>query len=126
MNANNVDRPTVVTIAFAKMETLKNMKGEAADKLVLYFSDHKQNLALNGVNFDSIVEISGQRDSDHWPDTRIEVYRTTTEMAGKTKPCIRVQAPQEMPLRKPAKAATPAPKSAAKPSAKEEMDDEFE
>jgi hypothetical protein len=82
MNASNVDRPIVVTISFAKMETLENTKGETDEKLVVYFSDHKQNLALNGVNFDAICEISGEDDSDRWADTRIEIFRTTTEVAG--------------------------------------------
>lgn len=122
LNANNVDRPIVVTIAFAKMETLENTKGETADKLVLYFSDHKQNLALNGVNFDSIVDISGEDDSDRWPGTRIEIYRTTTEVAGKATPCIRVREPQsEMALKKPA----PSQEKEQKKSLKDEMEDEI-
>jgi hypothetical protein len=94
LNADNVERPIVATIAFAKMETLKNTKGESDEKLVVFFSDNKQNLALNGVNFDSIVDISGEDDSDRWSGTRIEIYRTTTEVAGKATPCIRVREPQ--------------------------------
>ena len=92
LNASNVDHSIVATISFAKMEKLDNLKGESEDKLVVYFSDHKQNLALNGVNFDSIVDITGEDDSDHWAGHRIEIYRTTTAVAGKMTPCIRVRA----------------------------------
>lgn len=97
LNASNVDQnhPLVATIEFAKTETLEGKNGNAEEKLILYFSDCKQTLALNGVNFDSIVEITGKDDSDDWAGTKIEVFRTMTEMAGKRTPCIRVRAPQE-------------------------------
>ena len=123
MNASNVDRPIVATIAFAKMETLENTKGETDTKLVVYFSDHKQNLALNGVNFDAICEISGEDDSDRWADTRIEIFRTTTEVAGKATPCVRVRAPQTEMALKPA--AKPAPNSATSPKPKKPLKDEM-
>jgi hypothetical protein len=96
LNASNVaqDRPIVATIEFAKMETLEGKNGNAEEKLILYFNDHKQVLALNGVNFDSIAEITGEDDSDRWTGVKIEIYRTMTEMKGRQTPCIRVRAPQ--------------------------------
>ena len=124
LNADNVPSPIVVTIAFAKKEPLENMKGQSEDKCVLYFSDHKQNLALNGINFDSVEDISGEDDTDRWPGTRIEIYRTMTEVSGKPTPCIRVRAPStEMALGKPVAKSTPETET-TKP-AKADMNDEI-
>jgi hypothetical protein len=119
LNANNVDQdhPIVATIEFAKMETLESKNGNTEEKLLLYFSDCKQVLALNGVNFDTIVEIAGEDDSDRWDGTKIEIYRTMTEMKGKQTPCIRVRAPQT--------AATPRAKAKASAAKLEEMNDEI-
>jgi hypothetical protein len=119
LNASNVDQdhPIVATIEFAKMETLESKNGNTEEKLIVYFSDHKQVLALNGVNFDAIVAITGKNDSDRWTDVKIEIYRTMTEMKGKQTPCIRVRAPQT-------EATTAKPKS--RKSSQEEMDDSIE
>jgi len=121
LNASNVasDHPIVATIEFAKMETLESKNGNTDEKLILYFSDCKQVLALNGVNFDAIAGIAGEDNSDRWAGTKIEIYRTTTEMKGKQTPCIRVRAPQTE--------ATTRPKlKAKKPLVDEEMNDAIE
>jgi hypothetical protein len=123
MNAGNIEKPTVATISFAKIETLENTKGQTDEKLVVFFSDHKQNLALNTVNFDSIVEISNQYDSDHWAGVAIEIFRTMTEVGGKPTPCIRVRAPGSAP--KPAPAPSLKKVEELKNTVAEEMDDEI-
>ena len=124
-NAGNVDRPTVVTIAFDKMETLENLQGERDEKCVLYFENDARRLALNGVNWDACVEITGQEDSKRWAGHQIEIFPTTTEMAGKVKPCIRIRAPgsegasTETAIRRPIAKTVKSEKSL-----KEEVDDE--
>jgi hypothetical protein len=125
LNSGNVTSPIVVTVAFAKMETLENSRGETDEKCIVYFSDCKQVLALNGINWDSIEQISGESDTDRWPDTRIEIYPSMTEVSGKPKACIRVRAPQEMPLKAPTKPAptTPTKPATAKPAATGHDDD---
>jgi len=87
------DRPIVATILFAKMEDLDNGTGKPERKLIVYFSDLRQSLALNRANFDAIAGIVGSDDTDLWPDTKIELYRTTTDLRGRQTPCVRVQAP---------------------------------
>jgi hypothetical protein len=109
INAASLESPTVVTIAFAKIERLENMKGESEDKLVVYFEDHKQHLACNATNFDSICEITNQFDSENWGGHKVELYRDTTRVGGKTVPCVRVRAPSgnKAPASKPPSSSKP-------------------
>jgi len=95
--ADLADKPRVLEIASAPLETLKSNGGEQ-NKIVVYFKNAKKSLPLNRVNFDSIADIVGDDETDRWPGTRVEVYPTTTEIQGKTVACIRIRAPQELPL----------------------------
>ena len=107
LNADNVNHSIIGTISFVKMETLESRKGEVDKKPVVYFSDLKQNLVLNPTRWDEIVEITGEDADDRWVDSRIEIYRTMTEVGGKPTPCIRCRAPSEMTLKKPAAKSMP-------------------
>ena len=109
-------KPVVVTIESAPIETLKNGKGEES-KTVLYFRKTKKALPLNRVNWDSVCDITGEADTENWPDHRIELFPTTTEMKGETVPCIRIRAPAQREFPKP---KPPAPK----PPLADELDDE--
>jgi hypothetical protein len=86
-------RPAVLVIEHANPELLKNNEGISKDKLVLYFKGHKKALVVNTTNFDSIIDITGEVDSDNWISHSIELYPTTTMMAGKKVDCIRIRAP---------------------------------
>ena len=71
--------------------------------MVLYFNKTKKTLPLNRVNWDSVADILGD-DTDDWIGGKIELYPTTTEMAGKTVPCVRVrQTNGALPLKKAAR-----------------------
>jgi hypothetical protein len=85
-------KPVVVTIKDARFEILKGTDGKEQGKVVLYFNKTKKTLPLNRVNWDSVADILGD-DTDDWIGGKIELYPTTTEMAGKTVPCIRVRQP---------------------------------
>jgi hypothetical protein len=102
-------KPRVVTIERALLETLKNPEGKEQAKTVLYFAGSKKMLPLNRINWDAVAAIAGD-DTEDWPGARIELYPTTTEMAGKIVDCIRIRAPSQaaMPLR----SAKPAPAAA--------------
>jgi hypothetical protein len=85
-------KPHVLEIASAPLETMTN-NGTEQRKVVVYFKNAKKRLPLNLTNFDAISAIAGTDETDDWPGTRIEVYPTTTEMKGETRPCIRIRAP---------------------------------
>ena len=95
---------------------MKNPDGGEQAKTVLSFRNTKKTLPLNITNWDAIADVTGEADTDQWPGYRIELFPTTTEMKGKTVDCIRIRAPAQRELPKPA----PAPKS---PPA-DDMDDD--
>jgi hypothetical protein len=115
-------KPSVVEIASAEQETLKNPQGQEQTKIVLSFVGKQKVLPLNQVNFDSCVDITGQIDSDDWVGCKIEIYPTKTQMGGKLVDAVRIRAPEqgELPVAEKKK------KSAnAKPPLGDEMDDQI-
>jgi hypothetical protein len=85
-------RAWVLTITDAPYETLKN-KGKEEKKTVLHFKETKKLLPLNVTNWSKVCEVTGEDDTDRWPDDQIEVYPDKTPMDGQMVDCIRVRAP---------------------------------
>ena len=106
-------QPLTLMIKSAPVEPLTSPDGKQEKKTVLYF-DNGQKLALNQTNWDAVVDVTGEADTDNWPGHKIEVYPTTTPMGGKTVPCVRVRAPL----------AAPAARSKPKPSDPEPTPDD--
>jgi hypothetical protein len=103
-------KSVVVEIDRAPLEKLKNTKGEEQVKVVLYFVKQKKALPLNLTNFDAVAAICGE-DTEDWPGNRIELFPTTTTMAGKTVDCIRIRSPlsrERPPMSRPAAPTPPA------------------
>jgi hypothetical protein len=87
-------KPVVLTIKSATVEILKDNKtGRDQDKLVLSFDRTEKLLPLNVTNFDAVVDVTGEDDSDRWVGHRIEVFPTTTRLGAKTVACIRIRKP---------------------------------
>jgi hypothetical protein len=86
--------PIVVKISRVTFETLKNPEGKEQQKTVLAFAGAAKTLPLNMVNWDSTAAVCGD-DTDEWPGKKIELYPTTTLMAGKTVDCVRIRKPGE-------------------------------
>jgi hypothetical protein len=101
-------RSRILEIENAPLETLKNANGEVQRKTVLHFANETKSLPLNMINWDAVADICGA-DTDDWAGKKVEVYPTTTLMAGKTVPCIRIRAPRA------SKAASPRAKAAFSP-----------
>jgi hypothetical protein len=117
LKASDFPQPRALKIKKARVETLKNKGGED-EKLVVHFEGETRGLALNRVNFDSIVDITGAEDSDNWAGHPIELYATTTQMNGGEVPCVRVRAPE-------IKSATKAKPAAKKKPIGEDLNDEI-
>ena len=105
LGAVDVERPIAAEIVEVNQEMVKGRDGLTEPKTVVYFRGIKKPLILNRINFDSIAAISGQDDSEDWPGTRVELYPTVTELAGKATPCIRIRKPAKSTAKPGAKAA---------------------
>jgi len=113
-------RPCVLEIKSAVQETVK-FKSKEQRKTVLYFEGTGKGLDLNVTNWDAVVEITGQSDSDDWAGHVIEIFPTTTEVDDKTVDCIRIRAPEQADMLAAAKA--PNLPSAPEEPPKGDMDD---
>ncbi len=104
------ERPLLLKILEVNREAIKQNDGTSKEKAVVYFLGSEKKLVLNAVNWDSIVEITGQDDTDDWNGQQIVLFKATTQFGGKTVPCIRVRAPKvaAKPAAKPATKAKPA------------------
>jgi hypothetical protein len=80
-----------LAIKSATVETLKDMQGGAADKLVLAFVGQKKALVVNRTNYDALAEVFGEETED-WPGKRITLFPDTTRVGGKSIACVRVRA----------------------------------
>lgn len=72
--------------------------GQSKDRCpVLYFQGQQKGLVLNRTNGKTIATMYGD-ETDAWMGKPIELFATTTEFRGETKPCIRVSpaAPQQI------------------------------
>jgi len=114
------DKPITVTIESVTFEELTTPDGKKQNKVILHFAGAKKILPLNVTNFDSVVDITLEDDTDRWPGTKIELYPSEAQIGSKMVACVRIRAPEqgELPTKKPAK--KPAP---AKATAGDDMDD---
>src|SRR5262245_17738310 len=76
-------RSVVVEIEEECPEELTDTNGKTANKPVLSFVGKEKKLVLNATNWDSIVEITGCEDSRDWPGHKVELFPTTTPVAGR-------------------------------------------
>jgi hypothetical protein len=107
-------QPLTLVIKRAPVEALTSPDGKQEKKTVLYF-DNGQKLPLNQTNWDAVVDVTGEADSDNWPGHKIEVYPTTTPMGGKMVDCVRIRTPM----------VRPAPRSRSNPPTANDLDDEI-
>jgi hypothetical protein len=123
LKASDLRGPVTVEIKDAPQETLTGFDGQQQTKTVLYFTNTRKKFPLNRTNWNAVADVTGEEDSENWPGHKIELYPSTTEMNGKTLPCVRVRTPM-------VRAAEPRPPArtdatAARRDAAADMDDEI-
>ena len=75
LKPDDVDPPVVTTIKTAVEEDIKGLDGKEQRKVVLYFAKKLKPLPLNRTNFESVMDISGETDSDNFGGTKIELFK---------------------------------------------------
>jgi len=93
LKASDFPRPKALKVDGVTMETLKGADGVTQKKPAITFVGTTKALICNRINFDTIVHLTGQFDTDEWPGTVIELYADRTQMGAKTVDCVRVRAP---------------------------------
>jgi hypothetical protein len=83
----------VLQIIEAEFEELTDLQGKKAKKMVLHFKGTSKQLPLNVTNWNSVVDITGEADSENWIDFKIKVYPDRTSLGGEMKDCIRITNP---------------------------------
>jgi hypothetical protein len=116
--------PCVLEIKRSKLEQVK-FNGKAETKLILAFAGTDKALIVNATNFDSLVEITGQSDSDNWPGHAIEAYPSTVPIHGEEHACIRLRPPEQADMLAAAKAPKLPPAPKAPPKSASDMDDDI-
>lgn len=91
--ASDFPGPQIGVMAYINMEEMN----DGVMKPILYFSNLPKGIVLNKTNAHSIGMIYGD-ETDAWAGQHIEVYQDHTLFQGEMKPCIRVRAPQQVPV----------------------------
>jgi hypothetical protein len=74
LKAGDVETPLIVTIDRAPTETV-GQGAKAESKPVLYFrGGSPKPCPVNKTNFDALVAVSGEEDSDNWGGTVVELF----------------------------------------------------
>lgn len=82
----------IYTIEGIREEELVNEKNNTHDvKPVVYFKETDKKLALNIANIKTIQKLYGVTRADLLVGKKIQIFRTTTNAFGETKPCIRIR-----------------------------------
>lgn len=125
LSKDDFDPPVLAQIASVSAEMIEGDDG-ARQKPVLYIMgpsrpiDVTRGVILNGTNWDSIVAITGEDDSDNWTGKQIVLYHDPNVMFGRQKiGGIRIRAPKQA-----GPASAPTAKPVAKPQPKPEPQDE--
>jgi hypothetical protein len=84
-------KPLDVVIKSLKIESMKDMGGNAADKPVLSFIGQSKQLVLNKTNAGLLVELFGD-ESDNWQGKRVQLFPSKASIGAKQVDAVRIRA----------------------------------
>ena len=68
-------------------------------KFICHFAGAKKGLVLNKTNFNTIVKVTGEDDTDNWTGHSVCLYPTMVDFQGDQVAAIRIKAPKSAPQR---------------------------
>jgi len=99
LKAEDLDgREPVVTIAKVTVQQFD----DGTRKPVIHFEGKDKTLVCNKTNWNSIVDITGEEDSDNWKGCKIKLVTARVDFQGKRVPAIRIEAPSTQRQARPA------------------------
>jgi hypothetical protein len=91
LKSEDLDGPTIVTIKQVYEERFPGKRGEQDQlKPVLRFKELEKAMVLNRTNFQTLVEISGKSDSDHWIGVGVQLRVERVQAFGDLVDAIRI------------------------------------
>ena len=98
--------PKVVVVADVGTKIFRD---SPEPKPIVYFKGVQKPLILNKTNTQFLEDASGTDVMTDWAGTKAEIFATSVEVSGQTKPCLRLRAPDqaELPTRRPVKPSEP-------------------
>lgn len=91
ISAADLDKTYVLTIKSVIMDLVDEKADE--HKPVMYFTNTPKGVVLNVTRWNCAEEFLGA-DTDTWIGHQIEVFRSTTNFAGKVVACVAIRQPQ--------------------------------
>jgi hypothetical protein len=88
LKAADINEDVTATISSVEWEEVGQDK---TTKSVLYFRGKLKPLILNGTNWDKIVEVTGEDDSDEWEGKKITLFKTEVPFGREMVEAIRVR-----------------------------------
>ncbi len=80
-----IGKEPIVTI-----ESVERKKFDDGEKAIIHFVGKEKALACNRTNWNSIVDITGEEDSDDWTGKRIKLVVARVDFQGKRVNAIRI------------------------------------
>jgi hypothetical protein len=81
--------------------TIEAVGEEREQKPVASFDELEKELVVNVTNWNSIVDITGEEDSDHWVGSRIKLIKAKVPFGTKQVEAVRIEAIEKPLTRKP-------------------------
>ena len=88
----------VLTIKSVKREMITGTGGKQEECTVCRWEEEQKPMILNRTNCKTISKVCGSPYIEQWTGHRVQIYATTTRMAGETVECLRIRdkAPEEV------------------------------
>jgi len=84
----------ILTIKKVVKETMPKLPGKEKEKEehqnVCYFEEDSLPMVLNVTNCETLTTLFGTGNVNEWVGKKFAIYATTTKVAGKTVPCLRI------------------------------------
>lgn len=90
----------VLTIKSVRREVITGTGGKQEECTVCHWQENQKPMILNRTNCKTISKVCGSPYIEQWAGHRIQIYATTTRMAGETVECLRIRdkAPEDVKL----------------------------
>jgi hypothetical protein len=81
----------ILTIKTAKNETIQGGMNNGKNDLIIRWVENEKPWIVNNTNGKMISKVLKTTDDDFWPGKKIQLYATTTMVAGSEEECVRVR-----------------------------------